>query len=309
VCANLLDDSVAKTQQGRRTIAKTLTSLGAATAERLNSLPEMEGSGISDKVSEVVEEMTDALNVESLVAEYTKKLRAIEATQQRVLKFMKARAVEKPEAADALREKLIDSGLTDDDWKELVQKSRPAAGGPAAGDSTGATGTGGGLGPAVAKLNDLLDPSRHTQDDPSIDNDLVRLLSDVNREIANTAERTEQTIRALAQELSQTTPPPGKADTDSNQPTLSRKNLMALLGELGQELCQPLSVLQSVVQMLKTKRLGEINEKQDRMLAIGCESADRLKTLVDKLILISNVPKDLSPNEKILGKIYDQAPA
>ena len=85
---------------------------------------------------------------------------------------------------------------------------------------------------------------------------------------------------------------------------MPRKQLMELLAEIAQELCQPLAVINCSVDMIRGGSLGEVSSTQVEMLCLAAESGSKLQTLIDKLMQISGVPETRSPDASIQESLY-----
>ena len=80
--------------------------------------------------------------------------------------------------------------------------------------------------------------------------------------------------------------------------------MLAMLAEIGQEICQPLSVINCSLDMVRGKALGPLTPPQEEMLALAAESGARLDMLANKIIEISGVPKGTKPDSEILDDVY-----
>ena len=85
---------------------------------------------------------------------------------------------------------------------------------------------------------------------------------------------------------------------------MSRESILAMLAEIGQEICQPLAVIKCSLDMILSKALGEISAMQKEMLDLAVESGSRVEMLANKLIEISGMPKGTKPDTEILDDVY-----
>ena len=88
-------------------------------------------------------------------------------------------------------------------------------------------------------------------------------------------------------------------------PKVSRKRMLAVLAEITQELCQPLSVITCSISMVVSKSLGNVTDPQVDMLKLASESAAKMEVLIDNLEKISGLPTDLAPDSAIQRALYE----
>ncbi|MCK5851091.1 MAG: hypothetical protein KAH23_09265 [Kiritimatiellae bacterium] len=115
-------------------------------------------------------------------------------------------------------------------------------------------------------------------------------IEQVKDKVNNALATTEAKIKKLA-----------KAKDDN-----SIEQMLALLPEIVQELCQPLSVISCTIGMLRGHSFGTISESGLKMLKLASESGDRLQILTNKLAGICGMPDSMSPDSKKLDTIYDK---
>jgi len=84
----------------------------------------------------------------------------------------------------------------------------------------------------------------------------------------------------------------------------SRKEFMARLAELTQELAQPLTVTNSVIELLRNGHAGSITEAQTNFLDLALESVDRVNQLIKYMHTLSGEPESYTPDAKIVGETY-----
>jgi hypothetical protein len=323
--AALTSDPSFNTQKTKKQIHKTLVKLEK---ELLEQLKRGDGDGQSASEDEIqairdtIETMEDELTIDTLSQEYTKKRSAIGNSEKRLLRYIRNKGVDQIEESD-LKSRLIDGGLDPEDWEELLSKSgimnevhEPSA------EPHHSLGTG--------DLNALLQkieadvgspdqpstaPSEGGFDQPKrdtsgtravmlrvpeavLEQDLHAVHDEVNRIILKAEKRIEELVKEVKG---------GKESDDQDgekPPKLTQNRLFELLAELGQELCQPLAVISCSVDALRSGSLGDINKIQREMLDMSSDSADKLKQLIDKIIAISGVPKDLVVNKDIQSSLY-----
>jgi hypothetical protein len=283
---SMLQDPAAKTQQGKKTIAKTLMLLQEDLLKGLHDLAGPAADEIAEMVVEAVDEMNSELQVDALASDYVKKRKGVDTTEKKILRFMKVAGRENPEASEALREKLLEGGLNVGEWQELLVKSE-AAGGRKGG---GAEGTDA-LASLLAQMTDLLDPRKHAPGAVPPEPQVNHLVTQLEQEVAVVTADAEQKLDRWAKRL-------------RDKPDMSRDAMLAMLAEIGQEICQPLSVITCALDMIRGKALGPLTPPQEEMLTLAAESGARLEMLANKVIEISGVPKGTKPDATILDDVY-----
>jgi len=287
-----MQDPSANTQQGKKQLTKTLNELEKTIEERLaEEKAEEHTENVAEPLVEAVEEMTTELAIDSLASEYARKYRGIAQSQKKILKFIKNTMENRPDAGLDLKARLIEAGLGEEDWQELVTRSKGRA-------PTEITGDGPVISTVLAQMLDELNVLDETQPE-MITGQLEQVIGGISQELSKVSTQAEHQIQELGNKLRESAENPEEAEH-----ILSRRDLMVMLAEIGQEICQPLSVITASVDMINAGRLGAVTPEQTEMLSLACEGTDRLQKLADKLIEVAGVPEGTNPDEAILGDIY-----
>ncbi|MDP6524897.1 MAG: hypothetical protein QGI24_02595 [Kiritimatiellia bacterium] len=294
-----------KTQKGKKALGKTLKGIEEEVRNRLMEAG-VEVEEEDDILSDAVESMADELKMDALAAEYLKKRKAIEASEARILRYIRNKGRDNVVGSD-LEQKLHDGGLGGANWRELLVRSGVAGTGAGGGEVASAV--------AVASLSsklsliakNLQQPGDRTDDETA--GELTDALKDVAVDVDALVTDTNRKIQDIIEEY--------KADEEGEggqvdmvgapeeKKRMSRKQLYEHLSEIGQEICQPLSVINCSLSMITSGRLGDITETQDDMLKLASENTDKLKALADNLMEVTGVPDTLEPDAGIQSKIYD----
>ena len=302
--------SQVKTQKGKKELSKTLEKLEG---ELLHELQEKTGGNdpaAAAKIAETFEELKDELAIDSLAGEYARKRGAIEASEKRILRYLNAKGEEALKDA-AIRDKLVESGLTPEEWDELLGKSKiggQAAGG--AGDDTAdmeeeidrenAIKAAYALADTLTRLGDIVKSAGKPAagaPSSSTTQDIDAAVENIAGQVEDLAAKTEHKISVFVERVKKRRGAGGKD-------VMSKKFIVEFLAEIVQELRQPLSVILSTVGAIEQGLLGEVNKMQKEMLGLAEKSAERLNHLTDKLLEISGLPEGLTPNAKILQSVY-----
>jgi hypothetical protein len=298
---SLNEDPVTKTQKGKKTLTKTLVLLEK---EILDKLREMAGDNTDTEteVAEAVREMQDEVAMDSLAEQYAKKLDAVKDSEKRILRYIKRKGVDAA-AESGLKDRLMQNGLSGENWRELIVKSGALAGA----DGSGGAGEGGGdtgrmLANLLTQLSELVEAKTGAKE-----SEIAATINRLGNEIDKTVAKTEQRIQALSDEARRIEAEEGGQPEEEEEGArkMSRQEIIRSLAEIGQELCQPLAVINCSVGILSSNRLGELTEPQRQTLQLAVENGNRLSLLVDRLIRISGLPTDLNPDQEIIRKLYE----
>ncbi len=293
----LIQDPAAKTQQGKKELSKKLLLLEEDVLKKIRELSGAPDDTVAEPVVEAVEEMTTELAMEALAADYMRKYKGIETTEKKILRFIRTVARSRPEAEDGLKERLMESGLTPEGWEELVirskmQKGRKGAAAETDGEAAGV------LAMLLSNLDQVLSAAQQGGEAAPAEQ-VDQAVHQVSDQVATVVAQTQSSIEAFGEELKQLE----AAVKESGEP-LRLRRLIEILAEIVQEFCQPLSVINASVDMIRSRYLGDITPQQAEMLGLAAESGARLRLLVDRLLEISGVPVSTKPDQRIIGKLY-----
>lgn len=281
----LLSVPVHRTQKGRRALRRLIRLVGEDMAARLK---ELEASGgdlkaLYARVKELAEEMA----VDGLVAQYLK-LRTDMADKEDRLRRQIERARRRGERREEIENRLGEVGLPKEVLKTLIAADDGAT--PENGDEeTDAAQT---SGEALAGLMRRL---RGEAPAKTARQGLVREIADeMGSVLRKTGERAEGHLAAIERIARE---PADRAEGPS------RRELLRLMAELGQELRQPLAVITGAVDMLLGGYVGEVSEEQTAILEMAAESAAALDKMVERMVKVAGMPETLHPDAEILAQV------
>ena len=301
----ILDAPGNRTQKGRRAIRKMIKSVEADVAERLQRLGA--DIGAVEMLASRVKELIEELAVDGLVAQYMK-LRGELVVKESKLKRHIRRAETRGGDEGELKSRLISMGLPAAILEDL------AAGAPGSGGTDGSgKGRGGAEGgntvigaqtPAApappeagTPLADLLQQLQKTEPgDGALPGLVDSILSEMNKTLQQTALRAEAQMETLKRIVMIPAGRPDNAD-------LSRRQLLILMAELGQELRQPLTVVTGAIDMLLGRYFGPVSDEQKPILDMASESSRTLDDLISRMIRIAGMPTSLTPDDNVLDRI------
>ena len=281
----LLEDPFSKTQKGKKAIASALKHLEEELLHRMDLGP---GEKAPDTVTTAVERMTERLKMDSIVQDYTRKLKALEDSEKSILRFMKMQGINHIQDGE-LEKKLDEEGVDVSQWHKLLAMTRTDENASEAER-------------AVTQLASLL---QHLEQDvgaaeqSQIPGKLAADLHDVKTQMGVITEQTRQKIETLAKAVQEDMAAADALEQEARKsglgPKTSRREMVRIMAEVVQEISQPLAVISCSLEMIRAKALGEVNKGQVDMLNLAAESASRIKTLVDNLGGVAGQPDGIAP--------------
>ena len=300
----MLSSPSCKTKQGKRELSRALVLLEREVVEQLHHLAGEEAAEAAGAtIKAAVDDLVSDVRMDALAADYLKKHQQAVSTEQQLAAFIANRQGKPERAAELqdLHDKLTQGGLDAAGWDLLMLKSAGAVERPGGGAGSG--------GPPLAmllmQLTDLLDPAKRRENVPPPREELAPVVSQLNYGVTRAIAGVAQKMGDLREKIKnvQSLSEEAKVE-DVHKQALLRKDLIAMLAEIVQEIRQPMSVIISVVDMLNTGCLGTVPDVQRDMLTLAQQNGRRLCAIVDTLAGISGMPATLQPDAKILERIY-----
>jgi hypothetical protein len=292
VIAELTPAAAVRTDKGRKQIKRSLMILEQAVLKRLQTIA---GKETSAAAAELLDDATESLDMDAMAAKFVKSRKAAEESGEKLRRLV-ARSGDDPGQLAALHETLTGRGLSEGGWQDLMISREPvkSAGG---GDFPSGFADIKALTLLLAQLGETF-----AQTSPAPAAETLRTLAgDTHRHVETLAARTERKISALRQMLGQE-----GVDASGKAAPLSRRQLLELLAEIGQELSQPLTVVLASLDMLQGQRVGPLTTAQTELLGMASSSTGHLTHLVGCLIRISGNPKGTHPDKAILDVLYNR---
>ncbi len=132
------------TQKNKRQWQQALAKIKQAVQDRVSAEDCPDANQVDSIVNDTVETMNDELIMDTLAQEYTKRRKAIRASEKRLKRFLESKASGSAEVNN-LKTRLLDGGLDEQEWKTLLVKGEDDAGmTPEGGDSASSAGDGDG---------------------------------------------------------------------------------------------------------------------------------------------------------------------
>jgi hypothetical protein len=271
LCDGLLENSANRTQKGRRSLKRMVQAVERELAERLARDGE---DAAAAELAAGIKELNEELAVDGLVAKYLKQRGDLDASEARLLRQIR-RAARNPAETEELRARLTEAGLPDASWEALLLRDgRPPP-------------------PADAQLDDTLARLRVAV--AGSEKEAARAaLGDMDQAMRQSLARAQERIVALAAIARK----PAEKATDAEY---TRRRLLDLMAELGQEMRQPLTVINAVLEMAQSGRLGSVAAEHLPLLEMAMESGQQLDTLIGRMVDVAGMPRTLQPNRELLN--------
>ncbi len=196
----------------------------------------------------------------------------------------------------ALKQSLLQSGLSEEDWNDLLLVADDSAN-------------------MNVKTVDTLCRIRHdiemlAEQGESVTNGFAmsNVLDSIGKEIARITSGTKESITTLAGKVDADRETIAKVEQDARESgiglNLSREELLESLAEINQELGQSLTVVSSVTDILASGKMGHITDAQQAVLSMAIGGIDKIEKLVDYLSRLSGMPEKLSPDKALIDEAY-----
>lgn len=291
----LSNGQAARTKTGRKRIDRAMVVLEKEVLERLRTFAGDAVDGVTEQVAKEVQAIRDEINMDNLISDYLRRRKAVEDSQKKLVKLMQSKD---PEwiAEVGLQESLLEGGLDVSDWRQLALASGAGTGtGGAAGGGAATQAGQAGVNMLALVLNELTELMEKTSPDRRSESEQQQVdqaLNTIGREVNATIERTEQKIDELAAGMD-----PGELGPPSVPSTARPRSQhdWALVAEIVQEICQPLTVINCTIDMLGNDRFGEVPEAGRQPLNMVQECTARMHDLAERLVEVCGVPVSLVP--------------
>jgi hypothetical protein len=275
-----------RTQKGRRDLKRTVTLLEQEVLERLRDFAGGAAADTADEVAAAAEDCRHAIQVDAVVGDYLRRREAALDSEKRLRRLIKREGAGSLEAL-GVREVLAEGGLSDEGWRKLVVD----AGGSSRGAAKEPGGSAGGgqsetLAVMLGELSRLLERVEPGGRSTEIEDRVKQTLSSMETAVEQAADAAEERLQQLQQAMD---------GTEAADPAV-RRQARHRLAELVQELCQPMAVVNCTLDMIYSRRLGDVPEIIDQALEVAVVSGRRMKGLVDRLVDVCGVPKALEPD-------------
>lgn len=285
VVSPILKDPSIKTQKGRKHIRRSLLLLEKALLERIQALA---GDHAAHATQEMMEEIAEDLDLDSVMSKYVKDQRAVDKSRQKMRRMVE-QAGDDPEQLEDLRRNLVKQGLSEEGWEELTiirNSDKQGSGGGSGNETDEAVAEIKALTLLLARLGETIaEPGSSTGEAAP---GMRSLIAEAEAHMASLASHTEKKITELRDKSGR----------------MSRRQLIEFVAEIAQEITQPLTIITGTIALVRSLRTGPLNETQGELLSMVTESGDRMTHLLDSLMKIAGTPESTHPDQAILSAAY-----
>jgi signal transduction histidine kinase len=158
------------------------------------------------------------------------------------------------------------------------------------------------LGSLFAEVSQLVGDAHAPQNAKMVE--ALRSIRDTLR--TSTEPAKERIASLLGQEEPLPPAPPGTRPKRKKPkaPKFSHAEYMSRFAELTQEIAQPLTVTNSVIEVLRQGQIGSLNETQTQFLDLALESVDRVNQLIKYMHTLFGEPESFTPDAAIIQETY-----
>ena len=285
----LKNDKSNHSQKGKKRLSKYLKILEGDLEKFIkDTISTIEDKNLNP-ICCAVDAMTDELEIDALATEYLRKRKLIEVSENHLIKYIEHHDHNND---DELKSKLLEGGLSPHSWEMLMVASGKSK-------SIGEKWIQNTKLPEFKPLQDKLiqlsrifcnvDPEHATTPEQ-----LQKVISQVEEHLEKLIKNTERRIRVILKRIIADENSSESRETESSK-KLTRHQLLELIAEIVQELYQPLSVVQCVLQSTLSKRSDMNSAEQIEFLELANRSAQRLTALISELYTVVGNPSTLSP--------------
>jgi signal transduction histidine kinase len=135
---------------------------------------------------------------------------------------------------------------------------------------------------------------------------VVETLRTIRDALRNSTEPSKERIATLMGQPDKLDPASltGKHAKKVSTFKLTYKEFMSRYAELTQEIAQPLTVTNGVIELLRHGQVGALNEAQTNFLDLALESVDRVNQLIKYMHTLSGEPESYTPDMSIIKETY-----
>jgi hypothetical protein len=290
----LIKHSSFKTNKGKGQLKKTLKGL---TKELQSRVDPDNGEDVRAQIDDTIDHMIEGLNTTTVASDYVKKLKALRASEKKVVDFMREQGHDRVRGGD-LEDLLEDGGMDRMGWNSLLAKS---GGGMGAGEN-GGTGAGSGykngedgveaIADMIARLEEQLASGGSGGDGEGIAQGITEVSHQVNALVDGTERKIQRLVELVGYDIDDVDDYQQKTRDEGLGPAISRRELVRLLADIVREIYQPLSMIKCSIETVKSHAVGQASPGQIEMLNVASQGISRIEMLIQCLGKISDITPD-----------------
>jgi hypothetical protein len=278
-------------EKGQESLKKAMLLLERSVLDRMRSYFGAANPAQDERIKKAVRSMNEDMELEMLAASFMGQRDAVRKSTEKIVSYIKERGVDQAKA------QLGAADLTPAEWRKMVVQSKRQdhSGGDDAEFSLGANlGT---LGMVLEKLEALMRTEQPSQ------SEVAGLIEKAQANVSGLTEYTEKKINSLS-EIIQGEVPEEKT-VGGSAINMRASDLLATLAEIAQELAQPLTAINTSLEMVLNGYVGEVSDEQKSLLTLANGSGEHMHYLMDQLQAIVGYPTNLGIDKRFSGKSAD----
>lgn len=256
-------------KEGTADLQKALLLLEESMLDKMRDLAGVSNAELDRDIVQAIREMDESLGFEMAAHEYVEHQAAIEENKQQLHAFLQSRGTE------TAAELIEGTDFPPSDWRKIVVESRNPLGQQNS------------LLPAgLNKLATVFEKLESLMKAGKTDGSQVRdLLGQATDNLDDTISSTQDKLDSLSQQLQEDT---GTIGGEARQ--MNRKELLSSIAEVAQELMQPLTAINTSLEMMVGGYVGSVTSEQHDLLELACNSGEHLTHIMKQLISIVGCP-------------------
>lgn len=281
-------------EAGTASLKKAMLLLERSILDRMRNFFGKSDSVRDGRIIKAIQSMNEDMDLEMLAASYMEQRHAVRQSTDQIIKYIQSRGVQQA------RDRLSAVGLSSDEWRQMVVQSKRSSG--QAGDGSGPewslSANLGTLSMVLEKLEGLM------RTDQPAGSRVKELVDEAHTNVSSLAESTQKKIQSLGELI--------RHEEGRNDKTvegagiqMNASDLLATLAEIAQELAQPLTAINTSLEMILYGYAGQVNHDQKNLLQLATGSAEHMHYLMEQLLGIVGYPTNLGVDERFTGKSGD----
>lgn len=258
-----------QTSEGKADLQKSLLLLEESMLDKMRNLSGDENTELDRQIVQTIREMDESLGFEMSAMQYMEHHDGIKNNEQELQEFIKAKG--EATATDLLSK----TDFPKTEWRKIIGESKKSVE-----DKP----------PIMAGLNTLTTVFEKLENliksNATNENQVKNLVGQVSDNLEDTIFTTTGKLELLSQQIKD-----DKTGTIGGQGrNMNQDELLAALSEVAQELMQPLTAINTSLEMMLNGYVGEVTNDQLDLLELASNSGEHLKFLMNMLIEIVGCP-------------------
>lgn len=283
-------------EKGPENIKKAMLLLERSILDRMRSYFGATDPAKDAGIKRALRSMNEDMELELVAASFMDQRDAVRKSTDKIVRYIKDRG--EVEASEHLK----GADFTPVEWRKLVVQSKRTGSGRGSGSGEGdsefsLSANLGTLGMVLEKLEALM-----RTDNPA-DRVVTQLVDAAQAQLSSMTETTEKKIVSLTDYLKDDEP--DATTIEGTARSMRASDLLAALAEIAQELAQPLTVINTSLEMVIHGYVGAVTDEQKGLLKLATGSGEHMHYLMDQLQNIVGFPTNLGVDKRFAGTLND----